>query len=84
MIAEAESNAHGKPVTEIHFHEVGTMDAIADIGEPNVDTEEGLPEVEKNPTTENLNAYTAKIYWAAANLWKKLEEDLWMKHGRGF
>ncbi|MBO6089812.1 MAG: nickel pincer cofactor biosynthesis protein LarC [Lachnospiraceae bacterium] len=31
MIAEAESNAHGKPVSEIHFHEVGTMDAIADI-----------------------------------------------------
>ena len=31
MIAEAESNAHGKPVTQIHFHEVGTMDAIADI-----------------------------------------------------
>jgi dipeptidase len=45
---------------------------------------EGLPEVEKNPSKENLNAYTAKIYKAAADLWKKLEEDLWMKHGRGF
>ena len=31
MIAEAESHAHGVPVTDIHFHEVGTMDALADI-----------------------------------------------------
>ena len=31
IIAEAESHAHGRPVTEIHFHEVGMMDAIADV-----------------------------------------------------
>jgi len=31
LIAEAESVAHNKPVTDIHFHEVGTMDAIADV-----------------------------------------------------
>lgn len=31
LIAEAESHVHNKPVTEIHFHEVGTMDAVADI-----------------------------------------------------
>ncbi len=31
LIAEAESHAHGKPITEIHFHEVGTVDAVADI-----------------------------------------------------
>lgn len=31
IIAEAESLVHGKPVTDIHFHEVGSMDAVADV-----------------------------------------------------
>ena len=31
LIADAEAKAHGRPVTEIHFHEVGMADALSDI-----------------------------------------------------
>ena len=31
LIAQAESHAHGRPVEEVHFHEVGTLDAVTDV-----------------------------------------------------
>jgi len=31
LLAEAESKVHGVPVDQIHFHELGEMDAVADI-----------------------------------------------------
>ena len=44
----------------------------------------GLEQLSKNATATELNAYTAKIYEAARDTWKEMEEKLWMKHGRGF
>jgi len=43
-IAQAESQVHGVPVSEIHFHEVGAMDALADIAAASFLLEQLAPE----------------------------------------
>jgi len=45
LIAEAESNAHNVPIQQIHFHEVGNMDAVADITGVCMLIEELAPEI---------------------------------------
>ena len=45
---------------------------------------EGLPALEADPSTGNLNAYTARIYDEAAKAWDALEALFWHRHGRGF
>ncbi|MDR2933558.1 MAG: LarC family nickel insertion protein [Oscillospiraceae bacterium] len=44
LIAEAEGHVHGRPVEDVHFHEVGTMDALADIAGVCMLMEELAPE----------------------------------------
>jgi len=47
----------------------------------------GLPEVDslgKKVTSEALDAYTRKIYEEAAERWRRMEYELWHRHGRGF
>ena len=45
LIADAESRAHGVPISQVHFHEVGEMDAVADIVGVCMLIEELAPEI---------------------------------------
>ncbi len=50
MIADAEGKVHGREVDEIHFHEVGAKDAIADITAVAYMMEKlGYPQVQASP-----------------------------------
>lgn len=50
VIASAESQVHKEPVSEVHFHEVGAMDAVADVAAFSVLLEYlGEPEVWAGP-----------------------------------
>ena len=44
LIADAEAKAHGAPMEHIHFHEVGTLDAVADVTAVCMLTERLAPE----------------------------------------
>ena len=59
MIAEAESRVHGRPVGEVHFHELGALDAVADIAAVCLLMAELAPE-EVSATPVNVGGGTVK------------------------
>ena len=44
LLAEAEAKAHGAPMDHIHFHEIGSLDAMADVASVSLLLEELAPD----------------------------------------